>query len=465
MGANSSLFTLFSRYFSLAAVAMGSLTATSLGWIYALIAGISLGLLMNSAYINRNKGTGEELKLELTLLASSFIALVSLLTLRYLSLLDLPLALTFVIKAPQVKSYIRDRRVAFTFLVTSFASFLSLSYLFGFFTGNTPSPAFGLFPVYLFPFDLISIVAGITGSSNFSVVFGLGLLTVVLYKMKEIKKLSNRVRMGLMLLAYFVYSTYIPDFSPISSSVQYIPYMWFNGLGTYGGIEPSLLVGILGTFAVTSAISYMFGSRQICSVTCTAPYMLQGPFMDSMKRYNRTSTLGRKTLTSRLATWYKAIMWATWSSLLAAAILSYLNYLGVTDVSILGNDPTVFYVILYFNFLWYVQFLLMPYFGNYACVNHGICTWGSFNQLFGYLGPFKLKVKDPSTCLTCKTVDCAKACPVGLTDMRSSFIKKGEFKSFKCIGVGECIDDCPHDNIFIYDIRNVVKERLGFNKI
>jgi len=58
-------------------------------------------------------------------------------------------------------------------------------------------------------------------------------------------------------------------------------------------------------------------------------------------------------------------------------------------------------------------------------------------------------------------VDCAKACPVGLTDMRASFIEKGEFKSFKCIGVGDCAEACPYDNIMFYDVRSWVRERFG----
>ncbi|BBG23017.1 4Fe-4S binding protein [Sulfuracidifex tepidarius] len=437
----------------------GMLAFTRFLWVYDIFASIVVGLVLDSAYRNRNKDSGEEVKYLLVLTTSSILTLFSYVT-PFISLVNIPLATIPFLINMRAPSYVRSPKLATGMMLSSFVSFLALSWSFGYSLGSPPSPAFGIYPIYLFPLDIVSVVAGITGSSSFSVVFGAGLVSLVLLKMRETKKLGNRVRMGLMLLAYFVYSTYIPNYSPIASQVQYIPYMWFNGLGTYAGVETPLLIGILGTFVVTAVISYMFGSRQICSVTCTAPYMLQGNFMDSMKGFNRTSKLGRKTLTSKLSSWYKVAMWATWGSLLVAAVISYLNYLGITNFTILGSDPTMFYAAIYFNFLWYLQFIFMPYLGNYACVNHGICTWGSFNQLFGYLGPFKLKVKDPTTCLTCKTVDCAKACPVGLTDMRSSFIKKGEFKSFKCIGVGECIDECPHDNIFIYDIRKVIREKI-----
>ncbi len=440
----------------------GLLGFTRFSWVYDIFASVVIGLTLDSAYKNRNKDSGEEMKYLILLMASSIVTSLSFIS-PLISLVNVPLSVVPFVVNFRTQSYLRNPKLATGMMLSSFVSFLALSWSFGYSLGIPPSPAFS-YPSYLFPLGLVSFVAGITGSSAFSVVFGVGLLSIVLLKMRETKKLGNKVRMGLMLLAYFIYSTYVPDFSPIASQVQYIPYMWFNGLGTYAGVETPLLIGILGTFAVTAVISYMFGSRQICSVTCTAPYMLQGNFMDSMKGFNRTSKLGRKALTSRLSSWYKVAVWATWGSLLVAAVVSYLNYLGVTDFTILGSDPTVFYATLYFNFLWYLQFVFMPYLGNYACVNHGICTWGSFNQFFGYLGPFRLKVKDPTTCLTCKTVDCAKACPVGLTDMRSSFIKKGEFKSFKCIGVGECVNECPHDNIFIYDIRKAIKEKLAKNK-
>ncbi len=442
-------------------IVSGLLSFTSYLWIYPVLGGLIIGIILDSAYRNRARDSNEEMTYLILILSSSlFTAASSFYPL--LSLANVPLSLLASFARIKVgKSYVRDPKLATLMMSVMFLTFLSLSWVFGYSLGQPPAPALGVYPYYLFLLNAASMVAGIAGSSYFALIFGIGLLTIVLSKMFELKKTANKVRMGLMLLAYFVYSTYIPNFSPIASKVEYIPYMWFNGLGTYAGVETPLLVGILGTFAVTALISYMFGSRQICSVTCTAPYMLQGNFTDSMKGFNRTSRMGRKTLTSKLTTWYKIAVWTTWASLLIAAVLSFLNYLGVTNFSILGSDPTVFYATIYFNFLWYLQFIFMPYLGNYACINHGICAWGSFNQLFGYLGPFKLKVKDPATCISCRTVDCARACPVGLTDMRASFIKKGEFKSFKCIGVGECVDECPHDNIFVYDVRKAVKERLS----
>ena len=358
-----------------------------------------------------------------------------------------PLAAATLVGIPFIASFTYG--AALTFLGSSgITSMLALGYV------SLPWGA---------PWDALSFLVTVTASPWFMIVMGIWLSVLVIDKIKETKKLSNKVRLGLMFSAYWVYSIYLPSFSPISSQFPNIPYSWFNGLGTFGPVEPSLFLGLLGTYAVTAALSFFFGSRQICSVTCTAPFMLQGSLIDSMKVYNRTSKAGRKFLTSRTKSFFRIASMATWISLLGLAILSFTNSVGLTNVSILGNDPSVVPTMIYFNFIWYIQFLAIPLLGDYACVNHGICGWGTFNQLMGYLGPFRLKAKDPQVCLTCKTVDCAKSCPVGLTDMRASFIRKGEFKAFRCIGTGECIDDCPHDNIFIVDGRKKLKEIFTFS--
>ncbi|WP_221287669.1 4Fe-4S binding protein [Stygiolobus caldivivus] len=349
---------------------------------------------------------------------------------------------------------INNIKVALPLLFLPFATALFLSSDILIYTDQF-QPSLGLYdPVW----NAISYFVTITGSQWLLVIFGSFFTPLVVHKILSSRSRGNKIRLTLMLLAYWIYSTYLPNFSPVSSIFPYIPYSWFNGFGTFGPLAPSLLIGALGTYAVTAVLSFLFGSRQICSVTCTAPFMLQGTVIGDMKVFNRTAKVGKKMLTSRLSTWYKVVTAAVWVMLLAFATVSLLDQLGYTNFYILGNDPTVLYVAVYFNLLWYLQFLLIPFVGNYSCVNMGICTWGSFNQLFGRLGFFRLKVRDTQTCLNCKTVDCAKACPVGITDMRAAFIKKGELRSFKCIGTGECIESCPHDNIFIYDFRNWLKE-------
>ena len=335
--------------------------------------------------------------------------------------------------------------------LSGFLSSLSLGFV-------NPSTDFGIGAL----FDFLSIVGTVTGSLWFLIMMGseMGLLAV--FRIWQVRLRENKFRLALMVSAYAIYTIYLPYFSPLSSRIDYIPYMWSMGLGTLGPVTPQyLFTGIIGTYVVSAVLSFLFGSRQICSVTCTAPTMYQGTFYDSLKTFNRSSKLGRKTLTSRLRPWYKVIALSVWGTLLASGVISYLDQVGVLNITLFGVDPTEFLYSFYFNFLWYIVFISIPFMGSYACVTQGWCSWGTFNQFFGSLGFFRLKVRDPAICLSCKTVDCAKACPVGLTDMRASFIEKGEFKSFKCIGVGDCAEACPYDNIIFYDVRSWVRERFG----
>jgi Polyferredoxin len=129
-----------------------------------------------------------------------------------------------------------------------------------------------------------------------------------------------------------------------------------------------------------------------------------------------------------------------------------------------GVDITVLIYFIAFDIVWYIVFISIPFMGTFACVTQGWCYWGVFNQAISRIGLFRLKVRDPQVCVNCKTVDCANACPVGINDMRGEFIKKGEMKSIKCIGIGECVDSCPHKNIFFYDVRHVISDFLRKKK-
>ncbi len=444
-----------------------------------IVSEIYNGLLFSYLYKMRNLE-----KQDLTLIYFSnffmLVAFTGILTFYlflniYLSISIIFLSSIFIVLSSFIKirgNYIKSAKIALsllflvlltTWILSTDISFASGMLQFGFNNFITEAAGLGILyiPIISSVYNSLSIFVGIISTIWFSIMFGAFFLPLTIYRVLHARKMENKIRYLLMILAYWIYSTYIPSFSPIADKVQYVPYMWFNGLGTYGPVSPSyLLSGIVGTYIVTGILSYMFGSRQICSVTCTAPYMLQGSFMSSLKDYNRKSKLGRKALGSKVKWWYKMNSTILMGSLIALAIISFLNQEGITNISILGMDPTVYISVLYFDLLWYIQFLMIPFLGNYSCVTSGICQWGIVNQVFSYLGPFKLKVKDTSACINCKTVDCAKACPVGITDMRGSFIKKGELKSFNCIGAGDCLEACPENNIYFYDIRKLTREKI-----
>ncbi|ADY02205.1 4Fe-4S ferredoxin iron-sulfur binding domain protein [Vulcanisaeta moutnovskia 768-28] len=90
---------------------------------------------------------------------------------------------------------------------------------------------------------------------------------------------------------------------------------------------------------------------------------------------------------------------------------------------------------------------------------------GLLNQVVSRIGLFRLKVKDPSLCARCPTKDCARACPVGNSDLPINFIRRGYYKSSTCIGVGDYVETCPYNNIYFYDVRIWLSERLNVKSI
>ncbi len=372
---------------------------------------------------------------------------------------------------PKRISYLSSRNIAFLLVLLTFVMEWFMGAVLEFNQGQFPHSLGGLITnlslgwvtpsgILPFIFDVISIIVTVTASVWFLIMMGLEMGFLAFRKIMVSRIRENKVRLGLMISAYAVYSIYIPSFSSLSGSVRYIPYLWSMGIGTNGAVTNGVIVAIAGTYVVSAALSFLFGARQLCSVTCTAPMMYQGTFYDSLKVYNRSTKTGRKTLTSRISNWVKGIILTVNLVILLAAIISYFDSRSIFAWYVYGNDPSYLAYTLMFNLVWYVGFVMSPLMGTYACVNQGWCYWGTFNQLVSRFGFFKLKVRDANACVNCKTVDCALACPVGITDMRKSFIDKGEFKSFKCVGVGDCVEACPYDNIFFYDVRNVIKERI-----
>ncbi len=303
-------------------------------------------------------------------------------------------------------------------------------------------------------YDFLAFFSSVTLSPWFLVMMGAEMGALVVFRIREVREPETKVRLGLVVVAYAVYSVFLPSFLIPGSALSKIPFLgWNMGIGTSGPAAPALLLALVGTYLFSGALSFLFGARQFCSMFCTAALMYQGTFYDSLKTFNRTSRMGKKLLTSRLSDLYRAVFSLVWVSLIAAVLVSYLDSVGVLNLSVFGSDPTVFLYTFYFGFLWYVVFVTIPFVGTYGCVTLGWCHWGTFNQLVSRLGFFKLKVRDPNVCVTCETKDCAKACPVGLTDLPGSFIAKGEFKSSKCIGVGDCVGACPYSNEYFYDVR------------
>ncbi len=303
-------------------------------------------------------------------------------------------------------------------------------------------------------------------SSWFLIMMGLEMGTLVVLKFRETRNRENRIRLGLMMGSYAAFAVFYPSIYfalvfPNAPNPATVPVLgWSMGIGSY-----PLAIGVFGvlllSYAITGALTVLFGRRVICSVFCTAPLMYQGTTIDAMKSFNRSTRIGHKYLGSRFSAAYSITTGAVMTALVGTSILSYLNSTGATNITIQGNDPSVFFFVLSFSVAWYVLFVAIPYVGNYNCVTMGWCYTGTIAQAFQKVGFFKLKVRDRQVCRDCRTLDCAKGCPVGLVDMVGHFRTKGEYRSTKCCGVGDCVEACPYGNLYIHDVRHWIRDRLG----
>jgi polyferredoxin len=309
-------------------------------------------------------------------------------------------------------------------------------------------------------------LATVTASTWFLAMMGAEMGMLVVFKFRETRHLENRVRLLLMMGCYAAFAVFYPSlyfslYFPHAPDPSTVPVLgWSMGIGSYP-LAVGVFSAVLLTYVVTGALVVLFGRRVICSVFCTAPLMYQGTTIDSMKSFNRSGPVGRKYLSSRLSGIYAATSGLVMSSLVVTSVLSYLDTIGRAKIFIEGTDPTVFFFTFYFAVLWYLMFVTIPYMGNYNCVTMGWCYTGTFAQAFQKVGFFKLKVRSRQVCRDCRTLDCAKGCPVALVDMPGHFRTKGEFRSSKCCGVGDCVEACPYDNLYISDIRHWVRDRLG----
>jgi polyferredoxin len=309
-------------------------------------------------------------------------------------------------------------------------------------------------------YNFIQYFSLVTNSSWFYIMMGAEMGTLVVMQIRKVRQLETKVRLMLIIVAYALYTVFFPYFFLSHSDLPRTAFLgWNMGLGTTGPLAPAFLIAVGLTYLISGILAFLFGGRQVCSMFCSAALMYQGTFYDSSKAFNRKSSLSRKLQSNRLSKTYIVVASLVWATMLSSAALSYLDAIRVTKITVFGEDPLMFAYSFYLNFLWYIIFITIPFVGTYGCVNTGFCSWGMFNQFVGRIGFWRLKVHDPYECVKCKTKDCAKVCPVGLTTMPGSFIEKGEFRHHKCIGVGDCASACPVDNIFFYDVRHWFRDR------
>ena len=216
---------------------------------------------------------------------------------------------------------------------------------------------------------------------------GIEMGALVVFKIRYTRELETKVRLMLLILAYGVYSILLPAFLIPAQLIGKIPWVgWASGIGSSGAIAPTIIVALLGTFLISGLLSFLFGSRQLCSVMCMAPLMYQGTTLDAMNSFSGTSRLACKLHTNKVLSAYKVVISAVWISLLAAALLSYLASAGILGVSVWGMDPAYFLYMFYFGFLWYIIWIMIPFVGTYGCASTGMCGWELSTSSYPELG-------------------------------------------------------------------------------
>ena len=306
------------------------------------------------------------------------------------------------------------------------------------------------------PADSLLFIATITNSYIFLLVMGTEMISLVIFRIKKIKWREKRVNLSLAIVAYLTYTVYGPNFIP---SWNYLP-LWAN-VGSAGPLTKYVLLPVLLSYAIYAVLALLFGRRSYCSTLCPSAVMYGGTLGESMVSLNYATKLSKKNLGSKFSNLAMLFISFSWLFFIISAILSFLNSI---DFIHLNFDPSVAFSLLIWNLLWYIFFISIPFVGMSPCRRYGWCTTGTFVGLIGYIGLFKIVATDPMQCYRCPTKDCVTACEVGISDIPAQIIKKGYFKSIKCVGSGSCVMACPYNNIRFYDVRDSMRSIFNSNK-
>lgn len=304
--------------------------------------------------------------------------------------------------------------------------------------------------------DLPYLVGAVTNSYVFLTIMGLEMGSLVVLRMKKLQWKEKRVNLAMALVAYSLYTIFWPNFG--NESLYSVIPIWANA-GSLGPMYPYIIAALLGSYALYAVLALLFGRRSYCSTLCPSAVMYGGTLGQQMISYNYGSKISKANIGSKFRAAIYPFISVSWVLMMVLSLLSYLTVGQGSNYNVYGIDPIVFFSFFVWNFMWYLFFIAIPFIGMSPCRRYGWCTTGTFVGFFSKIGLFKLKVRSPDTCVTCPTKDCVAACEVGLGDLPGQFIKQGFFKSSKCVGAGSCIEACPYDNIYYYDIRNVIKEK------
>ena len=310
-------------------------------------------------------------------------------------------------------------------------------------------------------YDGLWFGAAILASAWFLVALGFTMGSLVVFRLREVHVAAQRYRMVLMIGVFGLAAVFLPSFAsstPLVSNqtLASLPLIgWGFGLRDGGPFASGVFLAVIVMYASVGVLTVLFGRKALCSVMCGAAMLYQGSAVHEMRQFHQTSRVGRYFLGSRLTTAYAVASGMALVSLFAISVLAFLHDLPTVQVANGQFDTAALPlpIELYFGGIWFVLFVSTPYLGTYNCASTGFCHWGSLSIPFTKVSFFRLRVKDKKVCEACTTFDCAKSCPVGLVDMPLYFRTKGEYRSSKCCGVGDCVGACPYGNLYHQDVR------------
>lgn len=308
--------------------------------------------------------------------------------------------------------------------------------------------------------NAIYIIGVVTDSPWFWTMMGLEMSALVVIRMKSVQWKEKRWNLVLALGAFWAWTVWYQGswWTSLFGTGAYTLPLWPN-TGELGPLYPGFVLAVILSYVIFAVLALLFGRRSYCSTLCPSAVMYGGTLGQSMISYNYASGISKKHIGSRYKDSILAVAYNSWIIAIVFSGLSYYTSTGFFNLSLFGIDASEFYSTFIWNFLWYVFFITIPFVGMSPCRRYGWCSTGMFVGFFSKIGLFKVKAREPQTCVTCPTKDCVTNCEVGLGDLASQFIKNGYFKSSKCVGAGSCVQACPYDNIYFYDVRDLIKER------
>jgi Pyruvate/2-oxoacid:ferredoxin oxidoreductase delta subunit len=219
----------------------------------------------------------------------------------------------------------------------------------------------------------------------------------------------------------------------------YTPLFVFGMSGMLLSVPLLLMVISIAAIIVASII---FGRRAQCNLVCMAAHMWTNIYYDQFKPKRDNPSA------------WRILRWFSFLIMVGSLGAFVLEATGVIPPIMFGGIAIglIFYGMFVLNYVWWYFYFLTPVFGAYSCVRQGWCGFGTlagiFNKFF-----FKIRPIDKDICKECETRECEASCPTAIP-LRTEFLMKGYSNKITCIGCGDCLEDCPQQNLRILDARD-----------